>query len=173
MARRAARSRQKAKTQRSAMLARLGFVKRGKRSARAGRTRAKRSGVGARLPGRLARLAPSNWNFAFGYRQIVPALAAAVAVALGMAVLRIDLIRSRYETGVNISKEQRLNDEIALRTARMRELRDPLVLSLRAEELGFVPPQQLVDLPSLATSAVPWARANHFVRLASERTDRP
>jgi len=121
----------------------------------------------------LARLAPSNWNFAFGYRRIVPALAAAVVVALGMAVLRIDLIRSRYEIGVNISKEQRLNDEIALRTARMRELRDPMVLSPRAEELGFVPPQQLVDLPSLATSAVPWARANHFVRLASERTDRP
>ena len=173
MVRRAARSRRKAETRRSLMLARLGFVKRGKRSARTGSARTKRSSPGARLPGRLAHLAPSHWNFAFGYRQIVPALAAAVVVALGMAVLRIDLIRSRYEIGVNISEEQRLSDEIALRTARMRELRDPLVLSLRAEELGFVPPQELVDLPSLATSALPWARANHFVRLASGRTDRP
>ena len=90
-----------------------------------------------------------------------------------MAVLRTDLIRARYEIGVNIAKEQRLNEAIALRTARMRALRDPLVLSRRAEELGFVPPQQLVDLPTQLTPAVPGARADQVVRLASGPADRP
>ena len=153
------------------MLARLGFSGSAKRRTRSARPR--RPGPGTRKKGWLARFAPSGWNFTFGCRRIVPALAAAVLVALGMAVLRTDLIRARYEIGVNIAKEQRLNEEIALRTARMRALRDPLVLSRRAEELGFVPPQQLVDLPTQPTPPVPGARADQVVRLASGPADRP
>lgn len=173
MARRRAPSGRREKSPRLAMLARLGFVKRRRRSAPAAKAKRKRARRMAGLQDRFVRLAPSNWNFALGYRRIVPALAAAVAVALGMAVLRIDLIRSRYEIGVNYSKEQRLNDEIALLTARMRELRDPLILSERADEFGFVPPQQLIDLPLQAGLPAPWARAKRFVRLASGQSDRP
>ena len=173
MAQRASRSRRREKLPRSTMLARLGFVKRRKRSAPARKAKRKRAGSRIGLQDRLARLAPSQWNFSLGYRRIMPALAAAVAVALGMAVLRIDLIRSRYEIGVNFSTELRLNDDIALLTARMRELRDPLTLSRRADELGFVPPQQLIDLPLQTAPPAPWATAKRLARLASGRSDQP
>jgi hypothetical protein len=77
---------------------------------------------------------------------MIPALLAAVLVALGMAALRIDLIRARYETGQGYSEERRLNQEIAGLTARMRELRDPVDLGQVARERGFVPPELLIDL---------------------------
>jgi len=77
---------------------------------------------------------------------MIPALFAAVIVALGMAALRIDLIRARYETGKGYTEERRLNQKIAGLTARMRELRDPVDLGQVARQRGFIPPELLIDL---------------------------
>ncbi|MDE0885336.1 MAG: hypothetical protein OSB70_07365 [Myxococcota bacterium] len=142
------RNRSGARSGRSATLGRLGFRTRsGKRSA----TRKKRArrGSQASLAARLRPLAPWNWRIAFPPQRMIPALITAVVVALGMAALRIDLIRARYETGQGYSEERRLNQEIASLTARMRELRDPVDLGQVARDRGFIPPELLIDLTPL------------------------
>lgn len=76
-----------------------------------------------------------------------PVIAAALLLALGVAVLRVDLIRMRYALAAGLASEQRLLDEQRQLTAHMRELRDPAELARRARELGFVHPARVIDLP--------------------------
>ncbi len=106
---------------------------------------------------------------------MLPALAAAVIVALGMAALRVDLIRARYETGMNYSKEPRLSREIARLTARMRELRDPAHLGELADQLGFLPPERFIDLPlnSKENPFEGWLAGLQFASQRSDGTGRP
>lgn len=163
-------SRPRGRTRRSSRLARLGFHARGKGPASKGKGRRK---GGRGLRDRLALLDPRGWRFSLSAGVLVPALAAAVVVALGMAALRIDLIRARYEIGMNYSEENRLNREIAQLTARMRELRDPGRLGRKADVLGFVPPQRVIDLAPQSDPASPWSAALRFVNRPAGGPDRP
>jgi hypothetical protein len=79
-------------------------------------------------------------------RGLLPLLIAGLIVALGVASLRIDLLRIRYALAETVAEEQRLLDEQRNLTVRMRTLRDPVHLSKRAHELGFVRPERLIDL---------------------------
>ena len=157
---------------RSALLARLGFHSRSDRRRSKSSPEKKRPRLFALAAG-LDRLNPRSRRSIFPPRRVVPALAAAVLVALGMAALRIDLIRARYEIGMNYSSERSLNRKIAELTARMRELRDPLRLSERAMELGFVPPQRLIDLPLEPGRSDPGVIAARFSRPGVDGSNRP
>ncbi len=78
---------------------------------------------------------------------LLSVLGAVLVVALGVSSLRIDLLRIRYALGEAIAEEQRLLDEQRSLTAEMRRLRDPVQLAERARSLGFVRPEELIDLP--------------------------
>ena len=177
MARRAAskpRGRRGVRPSRSATLNRLGFRKRrGQKSS--GKNRRGKSARRSSLGDRLQRLNPRRWRLAIPSRQMIPALVAAVIVALGMAALRIDLIRARYETGKGNTEEQQLNHEIARLTARMRELRDPVELGELAEGLGFIAPELLIDLPASNETdpSDPRRSAIRFANRPAHETGRP
>jgi len=79
-------------------------------------------------------------------RVLLPVLLTALLVSLGVASLRIDLLRVRYALAAATLEEQRLLDESRALTAQMRRLRDPYHLALQARELGFVRPARLIDL---------------------------
>ncbi len=82
-------------------------------------------------------------------------VAIALVVALGIAALRIDLIRTRYALAEAMDRESALLLEQRELIARQRQLRDPTVLARLAEERGFRPvlaARVLVD-PNPATSS--------------------
>ena len=72
-------------------------------------------------------------------RTVVPLLALALLVALGVAALRIDLIRTRYALAEAMAEEQRLIEEQRTLTVELRRLRDPAVLAGLGHARGFVP----------------------------------
>jgi hypothetical protein len=66
-------------------------------------------------------------------------VALALVVALGVAALRIDLIRTRYALAEAMAQEASLLAEQRELIARQRQLRDPTVLARLAQERGFRP----------------------------------
>jgi len=93
-----------------------------------------------------------------------PVIAAALLLALGVAALRVDLIRMRYALADGLATEQGLLEEQRLLTAEMRRLRDPSALAKRARTLGFAHPERVIDLPLPQTeSAEPSAPASRPV----------
>ena len=72
-------------------------------------------------------------------RTVVPLLALALLVALGVAALRIDLIRTRYALADAMAEEQQLIEEQRALTVELRRLRDPAVLAGLGHARGFVP----------------------------------
>ena len=133
-------------TSRMAMLARLGFRKPAQRS-RSGRGKpGKERGTGS-LWARPKSAGPTHGRLTFPSEQMLPALGVAVLVALAMAALRVDLIRGRYEIGMDYHKQAQLNRQLNRLTASMRELRDPARLGQFAKEMGFALPERLIDLP--------------------------
>jgi hypothetical protein len=82
---------------------------------------------------------------------LIPLMAVALLAALTLASLRIDLLRIRYAVAENIDREQVLQAEQRSLTAEMRKLRDPVALTRRADELGFVRPERMIDLPGAET----------------------
>ena len=95
--------------------------------------------IGLDVADRMPRLRP---------RLALPLLAVALLMALTVAALRIDLIRMRYALAEAMAAERRVVDEQRSLTLRVRQLRDPVRLTARARELGFVPPQKVIDLPA-------------------------
>ena len=85
-----------------------------------------------------------------GARIVLPPLIAALLVALGMAALRIDLLRLRYAVAATTLEQQSLLDESRSLTARMRKLRDPVDLAMKAGKLGFERPDRLIDMSGTA-----------------------
>ena len=72
-------------------------------------------------------------------RALLPLLILASLVALGVAALRIDLIRTRYALAAAMEEEKGLiADQHALIVAK-RRLRDPVDLAVLARERGFRP----------------------------------
>lgn len=70
---------------------------------------------------------------------VLPLLMLALVVALAVAALRIDLIRTRYALAEAMAEEQALIEEQRSLIVRKRQLRDPAVLTGLARERGFRP----------------------------------
>jgi len=118
----------------------------------------------AQLPSRLR---TGSW---------MPVLAAMVAGAMFLAVLRMDVIRMRFAVAQAFEEELRLQEEKRELTVRMRQLRDPAVLAQRAEALGFRRAERLIDLgaPVLPArrSVVPRSEPTLDLAAASPRPER-
>ena len=119
-------------------------------------------------PGRLG-LRSGQQRVPLRARVLLPVLLTALLVSLGVASLRIDLLRVRYALAAATLEEQRLLDESRTLTAQMRRLRDPYHLALQARELGFVRPARLIDLrdSELARPPTPERVAAHRPRTIS------
>lgn len=89
-----------------------------------------------RVPGRRIRINPAL-------------LAVALAAALAIAALRIDLIRVRYGLAEALGQEKALLEERREAVARLRELRDPARLARLAGEYDLTRPARIIDLPLL------------------------
>lgn len=72
-------------------------------------------------------------------RTWLPLLVVALAVALGIAALRIDLIRTRYALMDTMQKEQALIEAQRALIVEKLTLRDPSALSALAEKRGYRP----------------------------------
>ena len=83
-------------------------------------------------------------------RGMIPLLLIASVVALGVAALRIDLIRVRYAMAEVTEAEDRLREEQRQLIARKRQLRDPVALAELARARGFRAPLVSVSLPDPA-----------------------
>ncbi|MBK7950387.1 MAG: hypothetical protein IPK00_16950 [Deltaproteobacteria bacterium] len=66
---------------------------------------------------------------------------------LGVAALRIDLLRTRYAVSTVMERENELIEEQRQLIVRRRQLRDPVALAVKARERGFRPPAHVVSLP--------------------------
>ena len=108
-------------------------------------------------PSRLSRLRLEMNRDRTGLRAsvLLPVLVTALVVSLGIAALRIDLLRVRYALAAATLEEQRLLDESRTLTAEMRTLRDPYHLALQARDLGFVRPSRLIDLRHAEAAQTP------------------
>ena len=108
-------------------------------------------------PSRLSRLKLEMNRDQAGLRAgvLLPVLVTALVVSLGIAALRIDLLRVRYALAAATLEEQRLLDESRSLTAEMRKLRDPYHLALQARDLGFVRPSRLIDLREVEAAKTP------------------
>jgi hypothetical protein len=80
-------------------------------------------------------------------RGLYPLFAVAVLVALGVAAVRIDLLRTRYAVSAAMARESELIEEQRQLIVRRRQLRDPVELAMQARERGFRPPTHVVSLP--------------------------
>jgi len=79
----------------------------------------------------------------FGTRQpskaLLPLLVLSLVVALGVASLRIDLIRTRYALAAAMADEKRLIEEQHELIVEKLQGRDPVELAVLARERGFRP----------------------------------
>lgn len=80
-------------------------------------------------------------------RTFVPLLMLALAMALGVASLRIDLIRTRYALARAMESEQELIEEQRALIVRKRQLNDPAMLATLARERGFRPAEIVMTVP--------------------------
>ena len=80
-------------------------------------------------------------NFATGQpsRALLPLLVLALGAALGVASLRIDLIRTRYALAAAMDEEKRLIEEQHALIVQKLQGRDPVELAVLAKQRGFRP----------------------------------
>jgi hypothetical protein len=74
------------------------------------------------------------------------ALSIAVLAALGVAALRVDLIRVRYGLADAVRQERALLEERRAVLAQVRALREPSRLAKLAKQRGFVRPERIRTL---------------------------
>jgi hypothetical protein len=79
-------------------------------------------------------------------RRIAWLVGVAFACALALAALRIDILRVRYALGEAIREEKALIQQQRQETASLEGLRSPSRLVEVAQQLGFAPPQHVIDL---------------------------
>lgn len=103
-----------------------------------GSDRGKQAWIGIDMSNQPVRRAP---------RGLYPLFAVAVVVALGVAAVRIDLLRTRYAVAAAMERENELLEEQRQLIVRRRQLRDPVELAVKARERGFRPPAHVVSLP--------------------------
>ena len=80
-------------------------------------------------------------------RTFIPLLLLALVVALGVASLRIDLIRTRYALAETMAAEQTLIEEQRALIVRQRRLRDPAVLATLAAQRGYRSAESVRTMP--------------------------
>ncbi len=80
-------------------------------------------------------------------RALIPLLMIAIVAALGVAALRIDLIRIRYAMAATMAEESELLEEQRALIVRKREQLDPVELAIQARARGFGPPAHVFVLP--------------------------
>ena len=80
-------------------------------------------------------------------RVLIPLLGVALVAALGIAALRIDLIRTRYAVAAAMDEEKALLEEQRALIVRKRQLRDPVELDVQARARGFRPPTRVFSMP--------------------------
>jgi cell division protein FtsL len=78
----------------------------------------------------------------------LPLLIAILVAALFLVGLRSELTAMRYAIPEALAQEEQLRAEKRALTVEMRRLRDPSLLAARAREMGFVHPEQIVELPA-------------------------
>lgn len=87
-------------------------------------------------------------------RRFMPiALLGVLIASLGLAALRVELIRIRYDLAGAMKTEKQLLDQRRLLTADLRRLRDPARLGRLAAERGFVRPERVTELPAATVTA--------------------
>ncbi len=80
-------------------------------------------------------------------RTLVPLLMLTLITALGIAALRIDLIRTRYAVAAATERENALIEEQRALIAHKRQLRDPVTLAVEARKRGFGPAARVFSVP--------------------------
>jgi hypothetical protein len=80
-------------------------------------------------------------------RNLLPLLMLTLITALGIAALRIDLIRVRYAVAAATERENALIEEQRELLAHRRQLRDPGALAVQAHRRGFRPAARTFSLP--------------------------
>lgn len=79
-------------------------------------------------------------------RPLAGLLFAGLVCALGLAALRIDILRARYALAEAIREEKVLQEEQRRWTAAVETLRDPARLAELARRRGFQRPERILEL---------------------------
>lgn len=88
-------------------------------------------------------------------RPLAALLIGALVAGMGLAALRIDILRLRYALADSIEAEKKLDENQRVWTARKESLRDPARLAELARERGFVRPTRVIDLRTLRLASGP------------------
>jgi hypothetical protein len=88
-------------------------------------------------------------------RPLVGLLIGALIAGMGLAALRIDILRLRYALADAIESEKTLLESQRVWTARKESLRDPARLAELARERGFGRPSVVIDLRPLQVASGP------------------
>jgi hypothetical protein len=78
-----------------------------------------------------------------------------VLAALGLAALRVEVIRQRYALAEIMQEQKRLLEERTALTVRMRSLRDPARLAGLAPGMQLRRPERVINLAAPAVSSGP------------------
>jgi hypothetical protein len=118
------------------------------------------SGFGLSEAEPIGRLDLIGVDMASGHRAprnqtIVPAIAAVVIAALVLVGLRLDILRMRYASAEAVILERQLHEEKRLITVSLLRMREPKLLSERAEKLGFATPDRVITLSSRSKLETP------------------
>ena len=97
-------------------------------------------------------------------RRIAWLVAIAFTCALGLAALRIDILRLRYALGEALGAEKSLVQQERQQTASLEGLRNPSRLVEVAQRLGFAPPQHVIDLRKSSRSEAKPSEAQQVAR---------
>jgi len=86
----------------------------------------------------------------------LPLALGAIAAALLLVTLRVEILRLRYALAEVASQEEQLRESSRRATVRVRELRDPARLRKLAAERGFKRPERVlsIELPALSAPQV-------------------
>jgi hypothetical protein len=120
---------------------------RGERSAVRSGLRRERGGV------RSERAAPHSFTASRGRFRLLPARSTVVALLvgaslglLGLAALRISILRTRYELAATLQHETALRGRERSAAVDVRVARDPQKLRELAARQGFARPERVIDL---------------------------
>ncbi|MGH0032217.1 MAG: hypothetical protein ACQGVC_20695 [Myxococcota bacterium] len=86
-------------------------------------------------------------------RPLAALLVGALVAGMGLAALRIDILRLRYALADAIETEKALLEDQRVWTAKKESLRDPKRLAELARERGFARPTHVIDLRPVEVAA--------------------
>ena len=88
-------------------------------------------------------------------RPLAALLIGSLVAGMGLAALRIDILRLRYALADAVEAEKTLLEDQRVWTARKESLRDPSRLAELARERGFARPRNVIDLRPLRVASSP------------------